>query len=86
MSEEICLRSYTTSLRRSDLVHANETGGLWGGGGATTGVLLNQTRVKERWRQKQGRNKTEKTLDTYEHAETTVSATYQSHALQPASL
>lgn len=33
MSEEICLRSYTTSLRRSDLVHANETGeggGNWG--------------------------------------------------------
>lgn len=61
MSEEICLRTYTTSLRRSDLVHANETGG-------GTGVLLNQMPVK--------RNKTEKTIDTYEHAETTVSATY----------
>lgn len=71
MSEEICLRSYTTSLRRSDLVHANETGA-----GGATGVLLNQMRVKERWRQKQGRNKTEKTIDTYEHAETTISATY----------
>lgn len=47
MSEEICLRSYTTSLRRSDLVHANETGGLGGGGGDNWGLAESNARERK---------------------------------------